>query len=105
MKTTKVISTLIILLSAYSINAAAHDPKEHAKEKLQEAPNCEAMKNMKQDKVDKNDPVVMAMMKKCHKMKGDKKVDDKHMDNMQDHEMKKDQHHEHSDEQHDDSQH
>lgn len=105
MKTNKVISTLIILLSAYSINAAAHDPKEHAKEKQQEAPNCEVMQDMKQGKIDKNDPVVMAMMKKCHKMKGDKKADEKHMDNMQDHDMKKDEHHESSDELHDDSQH
>jgi hypothetical protein len=101
MKTYKLISTLIIALSAYSISASAHDPKEHAKENKKQAPNCAAMQDMEQGKKDKNDPVMMAMMKKCHKMQDGKNVDDKHMDNMEEHEMKKDNHHE----QNDDSQH
>lgn len=65
MKTDKLIATLLVVSSAYAMNAAAHDPKEHAKEK--QAPNCAAMQEMEMGKMDKNDPVMMAMMKKCHK--------------------------------------
>lgn len=41
----------------------AHDPAEHAK--AGEAPNCESMKTMDHSKMDMNDPVMQAMMKKC----------------------------------------
>ncbi|MFQ3237266.1 MAG: hypothetical protein ACI9C4_002847 [Paraglaciecola sp.] len=77
MKTHKLIATLLVVSSAYGIDAYAHDPKEHAKEK--QAPNCEAMQDM--GKMNKNDPVAMAMMKKCHQ-KADDNQAGKHMDGM-----------------------
>jgi hypothetical protein len=83
MKTYKHISTLIVVLSTYTINAYAHDPKEHAKEKEKQAPNCAAMQDMEKSKMDKSDPVMMAMMKKCHKMADDKKSNNK-MEHMKD---------------------
>lgn len=43
--------------------AFAHDPAEHAK--AGEAPDCESMKTMDHSKMDMNDPVMQAMMKKC----------------------------------------
>jgi len=47
--------------------AFAHDPAEHAKEAAAKnaAPDCAAMKNMNQSKMDPNDPVMKAMMAKC----------------------------------------
>lgn len=86
MKTYKLISTLVVVLSTYTINAYAHDPKEHAKEKEKQASNCAAMQDMEKGKMDKSDPVMMAMMKKCHKMADDKKSDKKmeHMKDMKD---------------------
>ncbi len=41
----------------------AHDPAEHAM--TAEAPDCDAMKNMDHSKMDMNDPVMQALMKKC----------------------------------------
>ena len=41
----------------------AHDPSLH-KEKM-EKPKCEAIKNIDHSKMDENDPVMLAMMKKC----------------------------------------
>ncbi|WP_040523702.1 hypothetical protein [Aliiglaciecola lipolytica] len=64
MKSHKILSVLTFALIGISINAAAHDPKEHAKEN--QALDCSAMKDIKNMK--KNDPVAMAMMKKCQKM-------------------------------------
>jgi hypothetical protein len=76
MKAYKLISTLTIVLSTYTINASAHDPKEHAKEN--EAAKCEKMQDM--GKMDKNDPVMMAMMKKCAKMPKDHQMKAEHGD-------------------------
>ena len=42
----------------------AHDPSLH-KEKM-EKPKCEAIKNIDHSKMDENDPVMLAMMKKCN---------------------------------------
>lgn len=78
MKSLNLISTLLIVSAAYSVSSYAHDPKEHAKEK--EAPNCEAMQGMEMGEMDRNDPVAIAMMKKCHNM-GDKNSE-KHMKDM-----------------------
>ena len=105
MKTYKLISTLIVVLSTYTINAHAHDPKEHAKENEKQAPNCAAMQDMEKDKMDKNDPVMMAMMKKCHKMADEHKSDNKmeHMKDMKD--MKDMKHVEDSEDQGDDQNH
>ncbi|WP_438864883.1 hypothetical protein [Neptunicella sp.] len=91
MKTHKLISILTLVLSAYTMNAYAHDPKEHAKEK--EAPNCAVMQDIEQGKVDKSDPVIMAMMKKCHKTMDNKKADGKHVDKHMDGMKEEDDHH------------
>jgi len=48
-----------------ALSAQAHDPKEHMKEA--QAPDCAAMKDMDHSKMDMNDPVMQAMMKKCMK--------------------------------------
>ena len=66
MKNHKILSVLTFALIGISINAAAHDPKEHAKEN--KAADCSAMKNM--ENMMKKDPVAMAMMKKCQNMMG-----------------------------------
>ena len=44
-------------------SAQAHDPSEHMKKG--EKPKCESMKNMDHSKMDANDPIMMAMIKKC----------------------------------------
>ena len=59
---------IITILTLFSImalvsTAQAHDPKEHMKDA--EKPNCAAMKDMDQSKMDMNDPVTQAMMKQC----------------------------------------
>lgn len=58
------LTTSAILLSTFlAVNAFAHDPKEHMDkaEKL----DCSAMDKMDHSKMDMNDPVMQAMMKKC----------------------------------------
>ena len=66
---------MITILTLFSITALgsvaqAHDPKEHMKDA--EKPNCKAMKDMDHSKMDMNDPVMQAMMKKCmESMHGD----------------------------------
>jgi hypothetical protein len=60
----KNLSVLIFALIGISISVSAHDPKEHAKEN--KGPDCSAIKDM--GNMQENDPVAMAMMKKCHKM-------------------------------------
>ncbi len=49
--------------AALTISAQAHDPKEHMADA--EKADCAAMKDMDHSKMDMNDPVTMAMMKKC----------------------------------------
>lgn len=58
-------ATLYLLLASpfFMATAQAHEPSEHTSK--MEKPNCEAMKNMDHAKMDMNDPVMMAMMKKC----------------------------------------
>jgi hypothetical protein len=50
-------------LLMWKLSAQAHDPKEHIKDA--EKPNCAALKNMNHFKMDRNDPVMKAMMQKC----------------------------------------
>lgn len=61
----------LLLASCFFLSAAqAHAPSEH-KAKM-EKPKCEAMKNMDPNgamKMDPNDPIMMAMKKKCMKEK------------------------------------
>jgi hypothetical protein len=74
----------------------AHDPAEHMK--VEERPDCTAMRGMDHSKMDMDDPVVQAMMQKCmdemhqdeakpdaseadqmqHKKKGHKESSEKH---------------------------
>lgn len=46
-----------------SMTAQAHDPEEHRINT--ERPDCAALKDMDFSNVDRNDPVMQAMMKKC----------------------------------------
>jgi hypothetical protein len=57
-----VISTALPMMFLVA-SVHAHDPAEHAKES--EMANCEMMKTMDHSKMDMNDPVAQAMMKKC----------------------------------------
>jgi len=61
---------------AVSLNATAHDPKMHMK--MAEKADCSKMKTMnKNSKMPMNDPVMLAMMKKCS---GKEPMDMKKMD-------------------------
>jgi hypothetical protein len=63
MKKTK-IAIYVLLASFFAVGFVhAHDPSLH-KEKM-EKPKCEAIKNIDHSKMDENDPVMLAMMKKC----------------------------------------
>ena len=54
----------LMLTSCFMMTSVqAHDPSEHVK--TNEAPKCESMKAMDHSKMDANDPIMMAMMKKC----------------------------------------
>lgn len=62
----KFIAPLLVLTAfAIAMGVQAHDPKEHMKDA--EKPDCSAMKDMDHSKMDMNDPVMQAMMKKCMK--------------------------------------
>ncbi len=59
-----VMATCPALLSTFlAVNALAHDPKEHMGKA--EKADCSAMDKMDHNKMDMNDPVMQAMMKKC----------------------------------------
>ena len=63
---TKTIYTAIALASLFiSTSVTAHDPSKHATP--MKKPNCEAMHKMDSSAMDKNDPVMQAMMKQCGK--------------------------------------
>ncbi|PCK07283.1 MAG: hypothetical protein COA42_15105 [Alteromonadaceae bacterium] len=46
-----------------AVNTLAHDPKEHMKKS--EKADCSTMGGMDHSKMDMNDPVMQAIMKKC----------------------------------------
>ena len=46
-----------------SLSAQAHDPSEH--KATDQKPDCAAMNTMDHSKMDPNDPVMLAMMRKC----------------------------------------
>ncbi len=50
-------------LTLFSSFVWAHDESLHAKDA--EAPRCAGMKNMDHSKIEKDDPIMQAMMKKC----------------------------------------
>jgi len=54
------LSCATLLLSA---TANAHDPKEHMKDA--QSPDCAAMQDMDHEKMDMEDPVMVAMMSQC----------------------------------------
>lgn len=54
------LSCATLLLSA---TAHAHDPKEHMKDA--QSPDCAAMQGMDHEKMDMEDPVMVAMMSQC----------------------------------------
>jgi len=101
MKKINLILLSTTVLISVSFSALAHDPKEHMKKP--EKANCAEMEKMIKDnkKMDKADPVMMAMMKKCdmqakmmdHEAKVDKKKSDEKMDHgkMKSNGMKKQQ--------------
>lgn len=74
----KILMNAALILSSTLLIAPAfaHDPAEHAK--TAEAPDCEAMKKMDHSKMDMNDPVMQAMMKKCSAAHGEHKDGDHH---------------------------
>ena len=63
MNINKNLVTILILSALASSPGLAHDASLHPAS--DEAPNCGAMENMDHSKMDHNDPVMMAMMKKC----------------------------------------
>ncbi len=46
-----------------SLSVQAHDPSEH--QVNDQKPDCAAMNTMDHSKVDPNDPIMLAMMRKC----------------------------------------
>ena len=57
-------NTLLFLAGIFFMGSIqAHDPSAHTNK--MEKPRCEAMQNMDHSKMDANDPVMIAMMKKC----------------------------------------
>ena len=78
MKYFLIIAIAFFMLS--SIKVSAHDPKEHASEN--EAPNCQMLASMDHEKMDMNDPVMLAMQENC---KGTMMMDDHGNESMMDH--------------------
>ncbi len=52
-----------LLAVSFAFAAHAHDPAEHAKEA--QAPDCSALRDAGNGTLDKNDPVIQAMMMQC----------------------------------------
>lgn len=61
--------TMLAFALAIAVPALAHDPKEHAREAAaaKAGPDCEKLKQMDTSRMDKNDPVLLAMQGKCAK--------------------------------------
>jgi hypothetical protein len=83
MKTKIFTSILTFSTLVFSLSAHAHDPKEHMQNA--EKPDCAAMKNMDNSKMDMNDPVMQAMMEQCAQ---DSHKDQKSESNYDDHSTK-----------------
>ena len=65
MKMKPIAPLLALTVFTIALSVQAHDPKEHMKDA--EKPDCSAMKDMDHSKMDMDDPVIQAMMKKCMK--------------------------------------
>ena len=76
LSSSKVVKTLAVLIGTLVLmgNAYAHEASMH-KKKNAEKPKCEAMNNSDHSKMDKNDPIMQAMMQQCM---GDKSHDQAH---------------------------
>ncbi|HMM68560.1 MAG TPA: hypothetical protein PKC03_16625 [Dokdonella sp.] len=59
--------TMLALFLALAMPAFAHDPKEHAREAAaaKAGPDCTKLRDMDTSKMDRNDPVLLAMQAKC----------------------------------------
>lgn len=68
-------------------NTYAHAPELHKKEGA-EKPQCAALQKMDRSKLDKNDPVMQAMMKQCQDW-----LHDDHEEEESDKQQKKNKHH------------
>ena len=70
--------TIILTLSAlaFSLSVSAHDPSMHKKKDAEKA-DCTAFNKMQEagTKIDMNDPVMLAMMKKCKNKKAEAQQD------------------------------
>ncbi len=66
LSSSKVVKTLSVLIGTLVLmsNAYAHDASMH-KKKNAEKPKCESMNNIDHSKMDKNDPIMQAMMQQC----------------------------------------
>lgn len=69
---------LIVPFLTLAVTAQAHDPALH--KKTAEAPNCAAMKGMDHSKMNKDDPVMQAMMQKCMQQMHDEQADNSAQD-------------------------
>ena len=69
-----------------ALSAQAHEPSKHADGDGK--PNCAKMKEMDHSKMDKDDPVMQAMMKKCMKKMHEGETESGKSDKMR-HEHKK----------------
>ena len=76
-KTALIVMGMLVIGSAY-----AHDPSEHTGSA--EKPKCEAMENMDQSKMNENDPVMLAMMKKCKTTHDDDRQGEHHQSSADD---------------------
>lgn len=56
-------SGTLLAATLYALPSVAHDPKEHQAQSAK--PDCAAMENMDASKMDMNDPVMIALSKKC----------------------------------------
>ncbi|MBG57798.1 MAG: hypothetical protein CMK46_05855 [Porticoccus sp.] len=56
-------ATLVVPALVLAFSVQAHEPEKHMKEA--EKPECAAMKTMDPSKMDRDDPVMQAMMQKC----------------------------------------
>jgi len=93
-------STFLLLIgSLFILPVQAHDPALHMENA--EKPKCGAMKNMDHSKMDANDPVMLALMKKCKNAAADSSSHEGHKANKSDSGLKENkQEMKHDDRQH-----
>lgn len=60
----KIVTSMLLFAFVSSMPVYAHDPREHHRDAAQAA-DCSKMKDMDLSKMDKDDPVLRALLKKC----------------------------------------